>query len=185
MNKVRDTLPENVKKFFNRLSSYLDTELYFYGSVNRSDYIHGKSDIDIAIFTDNEESMITKLQHFLHVKRDTFSKVVWKLEGKMLYGYKIKCDNHTDINIKCEIAIYNEEYKEQLLKEMKSYNSVPFFLSIILTILKTFHYIIPVLSDKSYMFCKNYFFDKILLNKKDNVFFVIKSDKYKDNDKDK
>ena len=180
MNKVRDTLPRYVKNFFNRLSSYLDTELYFYGSVNRSDYIHGKSDIDIAIFTDNEESMITKLQHFLHVKRDAFSKVVWKLEGKMLYGYKIKCDKYTDIDIKCEIAIYNEEYKEQLLNEMKNYNSVPLFLSILLTILKTFHYTIPLLSDKTYMYSKNYLFDKVLLNKKDTVFFVIKSDKYKD-----
>ena len=69
MNKIRDDFPENIKDFFVNLQNYLDTDLYFYGSVNRSDYVHGKSDIDVAIFTDNEYSTITKLQHFLHVKR--------------------------------------------------------------------------------------------------------------------
>ena len=69
MNKIRDDFPEDLKNFFIDLQNYLDTELYFYGSVNRSDYVHGKSDIDVAIFTDNEYSTISKLQHFLHVKR--------------------------------------------------------------------------------------------------------------------
>ena len=54
MNAIRDDFPKEVKDFFKRLENYLDDELYFYGSVNRSDYIHGKSDIDVAIFTDNE-----------------------------------------------------------------------------------------------------------------------------------
>ena len=90
MNKIRNDFPPDVKKFFNDLQNYLDTDLYFYGSVNRSDYIHNKSDIDIAIFTDNEYSTMAKLQHYLHVKRSDFDKVVWKLDGKLLYGYKIK-----------------------------------------------------------------------------------------------
>jgi predicted nucleotidyltransferase len=175
MNQVRESLPKPVKDFFYKLSDYLDTDLYFYGSINRSDYLHGQSDIDVAIFTDNENSVISKLQHFLHVKRDAFDKVVWKLRGKMIYGFKIKCDKYIDI--KCEIAIYNNNYKETLLEEFKSYNYVPFHLAILLYLLKTLHYTIPILSKKTYMSYKVYIFNTLLLNKKDSVFFVMKSNK--------
>ena len=84
MNTIRDDFPNNVKKFFTKLQNYLDTELYFYGSVNRPDYVHGKSDIDVAIFTDNEKSIMVKIQHFLHLKSNSFDKVVWKLYGKLI-----------------------------------------------------------------------------------------------------
>ena len=134
MNTIRDDLPKDVKDFFKRLENYLDTDLYFYGSVNRPDYVHNKSDIDIAIFTDNEYSTIAKLQHFLHVKRNAFDKLVWKLEGKMIYGYKIKCEKYIDI--KCEIAIYNNDFKDVLLKDISQYKSLPPHIAFLLFILK-------------------------------------------------
>ena len=134
MNTIRDDFPEDVKQFFKRLENYLDTDLYFYGSVNRSDYVHGKSDIDVVIFTDNEYSMMAKLQHFLHVKRNAFDKVVWKLYGKMIYGYKIKCEKYIDI--KCEIAIYNNNFKDDIFGELKRYNNIPLYISVLLFILK-------------------------------------------------
>ena len=90
MNTIRNDLPQKTKDFFKKMENYLDTELFFYGSVTRSDYIPGKSDIDIAVFTDNENSIISKLQHFVHVKRSDFDKVIWKLDGNMIYGYKLK-----------------------------------------------------------------------------------------------
>lgn len=169
---MRDDFPPNLKKFFTDLQNYLDTDLYFYGSVNRSDYVHDKSDIDIAIFTDNEYSIMSKLQHFLHVKRNAFDKIVWKLEGNMIYGYKIKCNKYT--NSKCEIAIYNNVFKEILLPEMRTYNYVPFHVGILLFILKTLYYTFPILSSNTYMMCKRYIFNKIMLNKKDTVFLLIK-----------
>ena len=175
MNKIRDDFPENIKDFFVNLQNYLDTDLYFYGSVNRSDYVHGKSDIDVAIFTDNEYSTITKLQHFLHVKRSAFDKVVWKLEGKMIYGYKIKCDKY--INSKCEIAIYNNDFKEYLLNEITQYDKVPFHVAILLFILKTLYYTFPILSLQTYMTWKRFIFNDIMLNKKDTVFFLLKQNK--------
>ena len=67
MNAIRDDFPKDIKIFFKQLQNYLDTDIYFYGSVNRTDYVPGKSDIDVAIFTDNEYSVITKLQHFLKI----------------------------------------------------------------------------------------------------------------------
>ena len=105
MNKIRNDFPPDLKKFFYELQDYLDEDLYFYGSVNRSDYVHGKSDIDIAIFTDNENSIMSKLQHYLHAPKKAFDKIVRKIEGTMIYGYKIKCEKYIDS--KCEISIYN------------------------------------------------------------------------------
>ena len=172
MNKIRDDFPEDVKKFFKRLETYLDTELYFYGSVNRSDYVHGKSDIDTAIFTDNEYSVMNKLQHFLHVKRNAFDKIIWKINGKMVYGYKIKCEKY--INVNCEIAIYNNDFKEILLDEIKQYNYIPFYISILLFILKLTHYTFPLISSKTYSKYKRIIFNDIMLNKKNTVFFLLK-----------
>ena len=175
MNKIRDNFPPNVKKFFIDLQNYLDTELYFYGSVNRSDYVHGKSDIDVAIFTDNEYSTMSKLQHFLHVKRESFDKIVWKLESKMIYGYKIKCDKYT--NSKCEIAIYNNDFKKTLINDMSNYNSIPFYIGILLFILKTLHYTFPILSSKTYSDYKRFIFNRLMVNKKDTIFFLLKQNR--------
>jgi len=174
MNNIRSDLPKKDKDFFYKLSDYLDTDLYFYGSVTRSDYIHKKSDIDVAIFTDNEYSMISKLQHFLHVKRDAFEKVVWKLHEKVLYGYKIKCGKYIDIN--CEIAIYNNEYKEPIINDMNKCNIMPFYIQLPLFFLKLIHYTIPILPYKIYNYYKRVLFNDILLNKKNQVFLVLKQD---------
>jgi predicted nucleotidyltransferase len=170
MNEIRNDLPKNIRQFFYKLRDYLDTKLYFYGSVTRDDYIHGKSDIDMGIFTDNEWSTMTKLQHFLHVKREDFDKVVWKLNGKLLYGYKIKSP---DPNIRYEIAIYNNEFKPTLMKEMNIFNNIPLSLSIILFILKSLHYKIPLLSGKTYASYKRKLFNDIYF-KRESIFFVIK-----------
>ena len=61
-------LPENIRQFFQQMQNYLGTSIYFYGSLMRNDYFHGKSDIDIDIFTENETSMIFRLSHFLSVR---------------------------------------------------------------------------------------------------------------------
>ena len=74
METTKNDLPSDTKKFFYNLSDYLDTKLLYYGSVQRSDYVPGKSDIDVDIFTDNADSLKSKLQHFLHLKKNSFKK---------------------------------------------------------------------------------------------------------------
>jgi len=175
MNEIRSDFPRDLKKFFYDLQYYLDEDLYFYGSVNRTDYVHGKSDIDVAIFTDNEYSLMTKLQHFLHVKRDSFDKIIWKLDGKMIYGYKIKCDKYT--NSKCEIAIYNNDFKKLLLDEMKSYNTIPLYVSMLLFIIKVLYYRCHILNYETYSSYKRYIFNDLYLRKKNTVFFLLKQNK--------
>ena len=60
MEKINNKLPDDVEKFFKSLSKYIEKPLYFYGSVQRSDYFPGSSDIDVDIFTDNVNSTISK-----------------------------------------------------------------------------------------------------------------------------
>jgi hypothetical protein len=179
MNKIRSDFPPNVNKFFLNLQNYVDSPLYFYGSVNRSDYVHTKSDIDVAIFTDNEYSMMTKIQHFLRVKRNAFDKVVWKLEGKIIYGYKIICSEYTDFveAKKCEIVVYNNDFKETILNEMRKYNEIPFYIKMMLFVIKTLYYTFPLLSSKTYSDYKRIIFNKIMIDKKDTVFFLLKQNK--------
>ena len=76
METTRNKLPEKVEVFFKDLSDYLDTKILYYGSVQRADYFEGMSDIDVDIFTDNEHSLMTKLQHYLHLNKKEFKKLI-------------------------------------------------------------------------------------------------------------
>jgi len=154
MNSIREDLPDNVKKLVNKINNYLDTEIYFYGSVLRSDYISGKSDIDTVIFTDNEYSTISKLQHVLHVKNSEFKKVIWKLNGDNIYGYKIKLQ-HFKPDV--EIAIYNNNFKDVLINEfMAPIVKAPLLVVISLYILKFLYYRVSLISKNNYVKIKRY-----------------------------
>ena len=72
METTKNALPDHIKLFFKELSDYLDTKILYFGSVQRGDYFPGTSDIDVDIFSDNENSIMVKMQHFLHVKKTKF-----------------------------------------------------------------------------------------------------------------
>jgi predicted nucleotidyltransferase len=171
MKYMRNDLPKKVKDFLYKIGDYLETDLYYYGSVNRPDYHHGQSDIDIAIFTDNFKSTIFKLQHILHVKYEDFDKVEWILNDYKINGYKIKCEKFIDI--KCEIAIYDNNFKKIVLDDLKNYNYVPWYIQYSLYILKTLHYTFPIISKKEYLKYKVFLFNTLTYKKKSN-FHVIK-----------
>ena len=110
-----NTISDKTLGFFTKMKQYIDREMFFYGSIMRRDYNDGESDIDVAIFSDNEQSTISRLQHFLKVKRSLFHKIIWKLNGNTITGYKIKCDDFSDIN--CELSIYDSRFKELIIEE--------------------------------------------------------------------
>jgi tRNA nucleotidyltransferase (CCA-adding enzyme) len=67
METTNNKLSSQEKDFFQNLKNYIDLPLYFYGSVQRYDYLPQYSDIDVDIFTNDEKSIIIKLQNFLNV----------------------------------------------------------------------------------------------------------------------
>jgi hypothetical protein len=162
METTKNDLPPNTKKFFYNLSEYLDTKLLYYGSVQRSDYVPGKSDIDVIIFTDNEFSLMNKLQHYLHLNKKSFKKIIYVIDDTTTYGYKVKYKNN-DEDIRAEFSIYNEKFRDIITKEHTKKFTLPIYVSVLLYILKTFYYRIPILTKSFYIDTK-----KSLLNFIDN-----------------
>ena len=156
METTTNKMSPYATQFFNKLSKYLDTQLYYYGSIQRADYFPEYSDIDVDIFTDTESGTISKLQHFLGVPKRDFRKFVYKLHktGEMVYGHKVK---YADITNKfaIEISIYNEKYKDNVLYEHNSKLVLPFYVTILLIILKTFYYRLGILPEPVYDYLKN------------------------------
>lgn len=158
-------LTEKQKIFFNNLSMYISKPLYFYGSIKRTDYIPGKSDIDLAIFTDNESSTIQKLCNFLNVKKSDFKKTVYKINSNMVYGYKIQHeDESNEINV--EVAIYNNKYKELVLEDQIN-TTLPFYITMVLYIVKLLFYNLKLISKEMYKRIKRF-----LMNKNDELKFI-------------
>lgn len=155
METIKNKIPDNTITFFEELSEFLDTKLLFFGSVQRNDYFPGKSDIDVDIFTDNEGQTISKLQHFLHVKRGDFKKFVWRLNhnNSIAYGNKIFYKNKEE-EIFVEFSIYNEKYKKGILKEHLMKTELPFYASWLLIILKFLFYNLKILDKNTFSYLK-------------------------------
>jgi hypothetical protein len=164
---VKNRLTENERVFFDKLSLYIDTELYFYGSIQRPDYVKGKSDIDIDIFTDNDSSTIQKLCSFLHLKKGEFRKAVYKINNIMVYGYKTKYKDEKN-NINVEIAVYNDKYKSLVLYDHNNCRYLPLYVTISLFIIKFLYYTLGIMPDKMYKRCKQF-----LMNPGDELKFIL------------
>ena len=98
METTKNQLSPYATTFFNKLGNYLDTKLYYYGSVQRNDYFNDDSDLDVAIFTDNVSSTLSKINNFLNVKKYEFKKFVWNLNitKNMVTDYFDLLDVNTD-----------------------------------------------------------------------------------------
>jgi len=166
MENTKNEFPIYAKDFFNKLSNYLDTKIYFYGSIQRYDYFPNFSDIDVDIFTDNEKSTISKLAHFLGLNKNEFKKIVYRLHksNKVIYGYKIKYDD-VENNFSTEISVYNEKDKEVILLEHGSKINIPFYITFLLYFLKFFYYNLGILPQNIYYFIKNFIINYLIEGK--------------------
>ena len=184
METTKNILPQNVKDFFYHLSDYLDTKFLYFGSVQRSDYVPGKSDVDVDVFTENEYSLMNKMQHYLHVPKKDFKKVAWILDNIPIYGYKLNYENN-EKGIKTEFSIYNEKFKKHILEDHNKKQILPFYITILLYILKFFYYQFPVLDKKTFTVYKRFILNT-LLGEDDinNKFLVIDKDKDKDKEEE-
>ena len=167
MDIVKDRLTENESVFFDKLSLYIDQEIYFYGSIQRPDYVKGKSDIDIDIFTENESSTIHKLCSFLHLKKSDFRKAVYKINNTVVYGFKSKYQDEVN-NINIEISVYNNKYKMLVLYDHNNCRYLPIYVTIALFIVKFLYYTLGIISDKVYRRCKQF-----LMNPGDELKFIV------------
>ena len=174
METTKNKLTQEEQTFFNKLSNYLDTKLYFFGSIQRRDYLPNSSDIDVDIFTDNENSTITKMMNFLNVERKNFKKFVWKLNNfnnELAYGYKVMYKNKEN-KFSVEFSIYNEKYKHNILYEHNDKRDIPIYATVLLIILKFLFYTLHIIPSDWYVKSKKYILSTLLF-KKDDHFVVI------------
>lgn len=173
METTNNKLTSEQMKFFKKLSNYLDTKLYYYGSIQRKDYFPGTSDIDVCIFTDNNTETKYKLISFLGLKKNEYKKIIFKLHKskKMVYGYKIKYKNETT-KINVEFSIYNEKDKEHVLKEHNSKKDLPFYILWLLIIVKFFYYNLEILPKSIYYKCKRFIMN-YMVEGEDTEFVII------------
>jgi len=155
METIRNKISPRTQHFFNRLSQYLDTKLYYFGSVQRPDYFPQASDIDVDIFTDNEEATIIKMQHFLKVSKKYFKRFVWRLNTNVAYGRKIMYKD-PEGEFTAEFSIYNEKVKDDILKEHRSKMFLPFYATSILVILKYLYYTLGIIPFSWYIYMKKF-----------------------------
>jgi hypothetical protein len=169
MEYTKNKIPNEIQEFIDKLKHYIDTKIYYYGSIQRDDYFMGKSDIDFSVFTDNTEAMIHKISHYLHINKKKFHKIVWSSKNKLIEGYKVVYDD----NPKCrlEITVYDEKYKEYVLAEHIIPFNMPFYVCFLLIFLKLLYYNLQIIPKSFYTHYKN-----LILNlfKGDSKFTYIK-----------
>jgi hypothetical protein len=172
MTKTKNKLPDKTNHFLTNLSDYLQTPLYFYGSIQRYDYYHGHSDIDIDIFTPNEKSTINTLSNYLQIDKKKFKKIIWQNDKRrMIYGYK-KYYKNESLNLKIEFAIYNEKYKKDVLESHEYKTNLPLHIVVLLYLLKFVYYKLHMIDSKMYRKYKHYILTD-LINYKNHIFVTI------------
>ena len=158
MEDIKDRLGEYKYNFFNSLQNYLETELYFYGSIKRFDYISNSSDIDIIVITDNVKSMLSKIQTYMNVSKDRTQKIFQQYsvyDKGIITGYKIK---YNENNIEFDLLVYDDKYRKVVLQNIYDINNLPLYMITILYILKILYDKLHVISRRIYIDLKCHLF---------------------------
>ena len=149
MEDIKDRLGEYKYNFFTNLQNYLETELHFYGSIKRADYISNSSDIDIIVITDNVKSMLSKIQNYLNNKKSDTQKIFQQYtvyDKGIVNGYKLKYEN----DIEFDLLIYDDKFRSVVLQNIYDINNLPFYIITILYILKMLYYKLHFISKQIY-----------------------------------
>ena len=109
LEEVKDKLGKNQYNYFLQIKEQIDLPLYFLGSITRCDYIKGKSDLDIEVFTDNFDSTILKMEYLFdyYQRKRTRNFIVFKVNNIPISGYKYYFKDKQR-NIGFDFTIYNK-----------------------------------------------------------------------------
>jgi predicted nucleotidyltransferase len=169
METTKNKMPEYNTIFFETLKNYLDTKIYFFGSVQRDDYFQKGSDIDVAIFTNNKNSTVNQLANFLNISSNNFKKFFWRLnnDNSLVQGYKI-IHREPDHDFVVEFSIYDEKYKESILDEHNGRKNLPFYATYFLIIIKYLFYTLNIIPAELYRYLKNIILTSLIFKKEDD-----------------
>ena len=104
---------------------------------------------------------------FLDLKKSDFKKFVYKINNEVVNGYKVNYKDETK-HFKIEIGLYNEKFKEIVIKDHLKDFELPLYVSVILIILKFLFYKLEIISKETYKRLKRF-----LMNDQDELKFII------------
>ena len=126
--------------YLEEIQHYIGCPFYYYGSIERIDYLPGKSDIDIDIFTPNLYSTMFKLRQFLLIPETEIKSIKWRTRRPIVATFnchKIKFDNGI---VKLELNIYDEQYKNTLLGVRELKRKIPMAVLMLVYTIKSMYY---------------------------------------------
>jgi predicted nucleotidyltransferase len=175
MEDIKERLSEQNYHFLKKFQEYIGSELIFFGSIKRCDFLQKYSDIDIAIISDNVENTLAKLKNFLNMDNQKIRKIFQKFPNtsNIVYGYKT---NYNDVNndLSLEIILYDEKYRTHVINSVNNINNFPFYVTYILFIIKILYYKLNVISDNLFKYIKQLLMENYLNQKLHDNLIAIK-----------
>ena len=170
MEIIKNKMPSDIQYFIKNFKEYLNLPLYFHGSCQRIDYYNG-SDIDVTIFTNNMNSTIEKIKHYLNITTEKIYSVIFyrKNNNVVIFGKKYY---YKVLSIPFDIIIYDIKYKEEVLLDNIKDIQIPIYISILLIFIKFFHYKIHLINYNTYSNIKSLFLN-YSMNKSQDIFIKI------------
>lgn len=163
MEEIKYRLTEQNYHFLKKFQEYIGSELIFFGSIKRCDFLQKYSDIDIAIISDNVENTLVKLKNFLNIDTQKIRKIFQKFPNttNIVHGYKT---NYNDINnnLSLEIILYDEKYRTHVINSVNNINNFPFYITYILFIIKILYYKLNMISDELFKYIKKLLMENYL-----------------------
>jgi hypothetical protein len=155
MQTTKNPLTVEEQRYLFGAQTYLGYPFYYFGSIQRMDYLPGYSDVDVDIFTNDMEDTLRKLRQYSNQPNKKIKKIIWKLQsGRIVYGYKYHFRNHNPPYINIEFSIYPFKYKSDVLHDHLTKMNLPWYCIILLLIWKTLFYQFPLLSLDTYRWLK-------------------------------
>jgi len=151
LEEIKNNLDKKEYEYFLELSNILELPLYFIGSIARNDYIKGKSDFDIEIFSENVISTKIKIDHLFKKTDNKF--IFFRIDNIPFSGYKYNLKNE-EKSIRMDFTLYKKECQPILLYHRNIEKNLPFYISIVLFILKYLHYYLYIINNHNYSYLK-------------------------------
>lgn len=142
LTKTKNEIPIHLQEFLHKMEKEMGLQFYYFGSIQREDYIPGLSDIDIDVFAKRQspKNVVMAIANRLHISFQKIKKIEWTipLTGKRVSGYKIKYRFHNAWPI--EFSIYSFVDQPYVLYHHAEKLWVPFWVGWILIVLKYLFY---------------------------------------------
>ncbi len=153
ISDIKNKLTKEQFIFFSRLNDRLNCRIQFFGSIARKDFTVGTSDIDVQIFSENSQSDLLLLSHYLQENNVSFSSDFFTLNPDPLHkvsGIKYMIN----LPFKSDILVFDVDNEHILTMQYKRALNLPVIYLLILKMLKVWLKL-TLISQQTFLSLKN------------------------------